>query len=748
MGTTGTMAREMHEAPGRAIAILFLSLAAADCGGAAPAPTRAREPEREAAAPPPVRPLTEEEAARTYTEAMQVHVRAREQQAQCDEGDMGACVRAAQLFELADDTWRALVEGRPNDLEPEWLFMLAQARFHAGRFERAAEAAERYLETGASEWRVAAARLLVAARQRVLQESGIRAREAPPQAEGTPPAVRPIELPPPIAALSRAREVLAQALGEAGDPEREARSLSLENALVLVRYGHFERAQEGLRAIVEQGCSGEGAWEGAAVAWRALHDMAAALERYDALRALGQQIESQNCDFGLGAPACVEGSDHPRCIARTDRALWALRGGTRYLELADHARGRDAARFALRAAEAFLAALDVEGELDAHGRVTALVQAEAAFRRAGAAERAAEVDARIVREVRPEAFDEADRPMARSAVAAALGRRLEAAVAAGRHEDVVTLARRLLAPDLDLPELASRRHGARAALPEALLALGRNAEASRAFAQLASASEDPALRREAELRSALALVTERSCGRAVRPLRAFVAAHGEEEAAADAVVRALWQLAACQRAGSAQHAAVLEEVVRAGARGELGREARERVAEAAFLLADRGFADATNVRLHVPAGENIEDLADGLRAALEQPLERVRALLSGYASVERHGVGRWIVAARQRSGAALEALDRAVLAASWELPRDLTSQRNRLNRPTLAQIQRITEMRAGEILRAQAVAIRCRAAAHYRRALEIAGTAGVDSEESRAARERLEAMELPDRCPR
>src|SRR5690606_5766186 len=167
-------------------------------------------------------------------------------------------------------------------------------------------------------------------------------------------------------------------------------------------------------------------------------------------------------------------------------------------------------------------------------------------------------------------------------------------------------------------------------------------------------------------------VTERSCSRATRPLRAFVAAHGGEEGAADAVVRALWQLASCQRAGSAQHAAALEEVVQAGARGELGREARDHVAEAAFLLADRGFAAATDVRLRVPAGENIEDLADNLRAELEEPLERVRALLQGYAAVERHGVGRWIVAARQRSGAALEALDRAVMGASWELPRDLT----------------------------------------------------------------------------
>ncbi|MCZ7683809.1 MAG: hypothetical protein M5U28_35610 [Sandaracinaceae bacterium] len=91
------------------------------------------------------------------------------------------------------------------------------------------------------------------------------------------------------------------------------------------------------------------------------------------MRALGADIESRHCDFGLAAPTCADGSDHPRCVARTDRALWGLRGGTRFLQLAEHARGEEAQRFAVRAAEAFLAALEVEGELDARGRVTALV---------------------------------------------------------------------------------------------------------------------------------------------------------------------------------------------------------------------------------------------------------------------------------------------------------------------------------------------------------------------------------------
>ncbi len=734
----------------RTSAGILIGICTLACGGAqtsTPAASPSEAAREEAAAPAPVRLLDEAEADRTYTQAMQVHVRAEEHRGRCEAGETDECERARQLFELADDTWRALVEGRPSHTNPEWIFMLAQARLHAGRSEAAAEAAERYLTAGASDWRLAAARLLVAARQRALEAAGARPREEPPRAEGSPPEVRAIDVPAPLRELSAARARLAEVLAEVGDEQREARALALENALVLHRYGQWESAQPALRAIFDEGCAGEGAWEGAATAWHALHDIAAALERYDAVRALGADIESRHCDFGLAAPTCADGSDHPRCVARTDRALWGLRGGTRFLQLADHARGEEAQRFAIRAAEAFLAALEVEGELDARGRVTALVEASGAFRRAGAADRAAEVDARIVRDVSPRALDELDRPFALASIASAVLRQLDAALAASRHEEVASLSRRLLAADLDLPELAEHRARARAALPEALVAIGRHADASRAFAELAAASEDPAERREAELRAALALVSGRSCGQAARPLRAFVTAHAEEDGARDALVRALWQLAECQRRGTRQHVAVLEELVGARARGELGPEARDHDAEARFLLADREFGAVTRVSLRIPPGENVEDMAGNLREQLAAPLERVRALLAGYAEVERHGVARWTVAARQRSGAALEALDRAVLAASWELPLDLQRQRRILNAATFAQIQRITEMRAAEILRAQAVPIRCRAATHYRRAVEVAGTGSVDSDEARSARERLAAMELPDRCP-
>ncbi|MCC6874919.1 MAG: hypothetical protein IT378_11495 [Sandaracinaceae bacterium] len=751
----------------RALGITIVGLCMIACGAAstASAPPASGQASRAAPAPEPARLLSEEEAARTHAEAMQVHVRAQELRNRCGQqseeqgdapaGEQGAapvtavdnsaCEQSQQFFGLAADTWRALVEGRPDDVVPEWLFMLAQALFHSQRFEPAAESAERYLASGAPEWRLRAAFLLVAARERALAAAGVALRDAPPEPAGDPPAVRAIDLPPALASLIDARARFAEVVAQSGDEQGRGRRALLANAMTIYHYGHWDRAREGLEAVLDAGCTGEGAWEGAADAWRALRDIGLALGRYDAVQALGARALA--CDFGLGAPSCAASASDPRCLARADRVALQLRGATQFMLRARHARPQERPQLAARAAEAYLAALD--GDLDPRGRATALVEASEAFRLAGANDRAAEVDARIVREIDTRRLDEADRPYALVSIAEALSRQLDVAIAASAHEEIVTLASRLAARDLELPELVEPRARARTALAEALAALGRHAETARAYSDLAAADSDPVRRREAELRSALALAQGRGCGAASRPLRAFVAAHRGREGAGDAVVRALWRLAECQRRGSPAHTAALEELVQATeAAGELGFEARGHAASARFLLADAGFASATNVRIRLAAGENVEDMVTQLRDQLAGPSERVNELLAGYANVERLGDARASVAARQRSGEALEALDRAVREASWELPRDLTRQRGTLNRADYGQIQRSIELRAAEILRTQAVVFRCRAAAHYQRAIQLAGPAGLESPELAIARERLGALELPQRCPR
>jgi len=220
--------------------------------------------------------------------------------------------------------------------------------------------------------------------------------------------------------------------------------------------------------------------------------------------------------------------------------------------------------------------------------------------------------------------------------------------------------------------------------------------------------------------------------------------------ARDAVLRVLSKLAECERAGSRAHQTALEAVVEAAGEGSgpISAATREHLGEATFRLVDAGYDAGTRFRVRVPRGENIEDMIAALREQLAGPSEQVRELVQEYARVEQVGDPRWSTAARYRSGQALEALAAAVLAADWEIPGDLRSQRRELSTNAFNQLRGIVESRAREILEAEAGPIRCRAAGHYLRATQIAGAGSVDSEQARAARERLAAIEVPARCRR
>ena len=99
--------------------VVVMSLVVVACGGAAtevPLTGGAESGTETEAAPEPVRLLDDEEAARAQTQAMQAHLRARELRTMCEEdGDSSAYAEAENFFRIAADTWRSLVEGRPDD---------------------------------------------------------------------------------------------------------------------------------------------------------------------------------------------------------------------------------------------------------------------------------------------------------------------------------------------------------------------------------------------------------------------------------------------------------------------------------------------------------------------------------------------------------------------------------------------------------------------------------------------------------
>jgi hypothetical protein len=730
---------------------LGVVLVAIGCGGGPqPATTRGGQgsTEDEPRVVIPSGPLSEEEAEQAQTQALQSFMEARTYWTRCTEReDEIGCRRARHLFRVAADTWNALVAGRPQDAGvDEWTFMHAQALWRAGSPAAAADVAARYVESGTNaEWRTTAAALMVAARARVLEEDeAVTIREAPPEPRGEPVAVQPIELPEALARLYEARAKYVEAVPEAADPEHVRRAYRIENAVIDYRYGRWEQARTALREIFESGCSGGGAWEGAAAAWRILREMAITLGHYDAVSALGRELGERSCTFGIAeAPTCGGGdSEDPRCLAETDAVSGQLRTGTSFLQRARHARAGDRSTLGTRAGMAFLAVLEDEATLPPLARVAALTQAGAAFRLAGNAELAADVDRRIVDEVVPAGFDEADRARVIAVVAGALVRLLDEARRSTRHEDVVRVSALLLTEEFDLPELAERRAIGRAMRPLALAALGRHRDASDAWTALAAAETDPVARRDATLASALALAEAGDCRRATTALRAFTRTYRGQEGAGDAVVRALHRYAMCQREGSRARETALDEVAAAAeeAPESLGAESKGYAAAATFANVDRDFALLAQLRVQIPRVENTEALPEALREALADPAAQVRDLVDGYDRVVAFEDVRWSAAAHLRAGLALERLVAVILEASWSVPQDLESQRRGLHAQAFAQLRGIVETRVREVLETQARPIRCRAAERFHRSVGVAHRAGTESEHATSARERLAAL--------
>lgn len=698
------------------------------------------------------RPLSPEEQAGAETQALQAFVQARAAMELCNgENDEDACRRAGRLFRLAADTWSSLIESRGEaDANEEWAVMYAQALLRTGRHRMAADAAARYLERGTdAAFRRGAAETLVSAHEQMLERDRPEVRRAPPEPTGQPPVVAPIELPESLAQLVAARARYVEVVAETPETRAVRRGYQLDNAAVLYRYGRWEQARPALLAVFEEGCAGDGAWDGAAHAWRYLREMSISLGQYDAISQLARELGTRQCTFGTAqAPACSAESEDPRCIAEIDSLSIQLRQGTVLMQRAEHASGQERTRSATRAGEAFLATIDARGsDLSPRARVAALTLASSAFR-LGPVDRALEVDRRIVDEVQPGRFSEEERPAIVAALGAALVRLLEHARTASSHEDVVRVAARLMTADFDTPELAEDRAAARAMLPEALVALGRHRDAAAAWTALAAASSDPAVQREATLASGMALIAANDCRRATVALRAFVTAQRGQPGTGDGVVRALHRIAGCAR-GAARDAALEEVATVAGeTQDTLGADAKAAAAEATFTMIDRDFGANTAWRIQIARGENSEALVPALREAMQTPLEEANALVESYEAVTRYDVPRWSAAAYLRAGLALERLVAAVLAASWNVPQDLDRQRRAVTPQAYEQLRRIVETRVREILETEARPIRCRAAGRFERAVGVATRTGLTIEESASARDRLGALgaEVVARC--
>jgi hypothetical protein len=313
-----------------------------------------------------------------------------------------------------------------------------------------------------------------------------------------------------------------------------------------------------------------------------------------------------------------------------------------------------------------------------------------------------------------------------------------------RPADAVRVAERLLEARYEMVELREEREAARRALPRALAALGRHAEASRALSALAEASTDPAERRRAELDAALIHSEGGACRRSMRPLSTFVRVHAEEPEAHREVIEALWKIAECEQ--GRRHRAALQQIIDvARAADNVHGEVRSQVAAATFELVDVDLEAFERTRIRLPRVDTVEDFVGALHDAVEGPSGRAEELADAYGDVEAAGDPEWTAAARYEAGRVMLVLEEVVRGASWQIPADLSRQRRELNERAFEQLRGITETRVEQIIDAEAAPIRCRAGALFREAVALARRHDVSSERVTSAREALREGPWP-RC--
>ena len=716
------------------LALLLLSIA---CGGGAngqpdesPSPSTSGAEHEATPTPPPRRERLDDDAvAAARTQALSTHTMAGQAYTHCLEShEMGDCVRAQGLYGIAADTWASLLAGRADDADaPEWRFMHAQALFRADRFAEAAEAFERHLDEGVSgEWQAQAQWMLIVACEHLVDEAiergDLARRTDPPAAAGQPPSVPSLNLPVPIARLQAARARYVEHVEAGQDFDDHLRHYALAHALTLYRYGHWTEAEPELTALFNAGCAGDAAWDGARTAWLALRGIATGRGRLDALADLGEALESQACSFGGVAADCAADPQHPVCLARADAARIRRVGGERFMQRAQHSQGEERTRWATRAGTTYLASLETQPAPSAFTRALALSHAAAAFVLAGDATRLADVDGQLMA-LNLDDFEGSEREFAVQELAHALVRRMQFARAASDHAAVARLAPRLLDPALDTPDLTLERNRARQLLAQSQAALGHHREAAAAYHQLADATQDADVRREASLQAALEERQVEGCRRGRDGLRHFAATYTGQASAREGVVRVLWELAACERQGSDAYFTALSSLLEAHSStpGALTLETREHAAEATFRSADRDFDQVTHLRLRLPRVEEVEEFATRIPETIAEPAARVTELVQAYDAVEPLSSNEWSIAAASRSAAAVKALMDAIEHAEWELPTSVRRTLPQLGQTTASQIHQGTEARIHELLEQQAEHLRCRAAARFSHAANMAG---------------------------
>ena len=690
-----------------------------------------------------------------------------------EEGAIARCQQAQQNYAAASAAYRQYLQRYPNSPQAyELHYNLADALYWSENYEEAAREYASVRDSNLDDVHLSeSARLVVESLQRMVEKAAaagqITVRETPPPVQGTPPAVRPVQMPELLQRLAQARELYIARVPERRDSEGVRAAYEYNNALLLYWYGYWPQAKERFQRIFDERCSGEYANETGLVAWENLRAMAIALDQRDEIERLASVLNERQCTFDPSGEPCPRGaeldtfcgssenSNHRCCLADRDLTAIEFQHAVERFEEAERAEASGNTALATEAYEASATMLfEAVNRTPGHEQApVALEKAATALERTQRFDSARQLYQRIIDEVGPMQADEAERQQSLDRIVGNAYFRVALNAKRGfDFEEAVTNYRTLVESprfkNSNDPNIQRFRRDALVNTAIMMEQLQRYPEATRYYRQVI---DSPAATGE-EKRNALFQIAEISYaqdkwGDAIRDYREFINRYRGDAAGQALVVEAYWKIAEAQRqSGRARdHKAALQDVVQAYSRAnqEPGSIAAEYAAHAAFLLANENVAEFESFEITAGRPATLEDYVTSLNSQIDAGSRRATQMADAFNNVPAYRRPTWTIAAFVQQGRVYEVLSRGVLNAPvpFVLPAALKQQLRgqRLNEETREEIRFQIEDTVRQVLDSKTRPIECLAVARYALAARAARAGSLDTEYTRVAIDRLQA---------
>ncbi len=689
--------------------------------------------------------------------AVHHHSRAQRLRQQCvEERNVRLCRDSQREYALAAAAYRGYLERYPNNPQGyELHYNLADTLYWSKSYEQAATEYGEVRDSNVDDSYLAeSARRVVESLKRIsdrdIEEGRLVVRDEAPPVTGEPPTAQPVAMPEKVQRLARAREIYLNRVSPRRDTEAVRPAYDYNNALLLYWYGYWPQAKARFTRIYEERCSGQKADATGQVSWENLRAMAVAEQDSEEIRRLATDIQERGCTFSARTEAIdcdrPANRDKPICRAGADLNALVYQDALEIYKSAGKATGAERQRLYGQSATMLLGAVNANPN-DKQAPI-ALEYAALALEATSRYESAGTLYQRIIDEVGPREAENAEEQKSLDAILA--NAHFKLAYNAARYFDFDRAVEnyRVLADSQRFanstdPGVQKQRTDALVNSAVMLEQLQQYKEATKYYRRVHVTVDEPDVKRTALYRIAEMAYRQKRYPEAIRGMRDFIKAYGDEGQAGELVVQAYWRIAQSEKARGRfrEHRAALVGVTKAYERtGQPpGSLAAGYAAEARFILADGKIGAFEKFQIKIGKPKTMQAYTTALAKQIEKGSASAQSIVQGYEPVLEYRRPRWTIASFVRQGRSYEVLARSILSAPFVMPLDMTKQLRKLDEYDREDVRLEVEDRVHQLLDEKVRPVECFAVARYALAARAARAGSLDDEYTRIAIDRLQA---------